>query len=280
MKLVPTETGQLTMTKQKNNTQESKNTLSILICQDGFSFCVKSKETIISFEKINLSASNYANELLIHFQEKINAAFIEEQNIGDLKLTYENDNFSLVPNAFFDKDKISHYIKYSTPILDNDFYAFDTIETIATTNVFIPFVHINNYLFDLFGDFEYQHHLSLLIDSFFVKGNYQASCYVLITDNYLNLLCFNDAKLKLANVYKYQSEEDIAYYILFALEQLVFERENLVLYINQQESQKLIELIQAYISEIKTLKLEDFAPDYLNTASITKDFNEILLLNL
>lgn len=280
MKLVPTETGQLTMTKEINNTQESKNTLSILISQDGFSFCIKSKESVTSFERINLSASNYPNELLIHFQEKINAEFIAEQNIGNLKLTYENDNFSLVPNAFFEKDKISHYIKYSTPILDNDFYAFDSIEAIATTNVFIPFININNYLFDLFGNFEYQHHLSLLINSFFVKDIEGPCCYVLITEKHLNLLCFNDAKLKLANVYKYQTEEDIAYYILFALEQLVFEKENLVLYINEQESQKLIELIQPYISIIKTLKLVDFIPHQLNTDCITKEFNEILLLNL
>lgn len=278
-------TGQQPMEKLKDKPTTENNKLSILIAQDGFSFCVVTKKKQISLfhhEKINAS-SNYTKDLLVKFQDVIHANFIKEHCISKVQLVYENDSFSLVPTPFFEEEKISHYIKYNTAILANDFFAHDTIENLQITNVFIPYVHINNYVHELFGVFEYQHHLSLLLASFYNNTNETEIAYAVVTKTYVNLICFRRNKVLLCNAYAYKTIEDIAYHLLFALEQLNLNREELTLYLsNNNEDRQLTEYISSYIKTIKPFKLTDFSDitEFKNANLEKQGLNELLLLNL
>lgn len=278
-------TGQQPMEKLINNKTTNTNILSILISQDGFSFCVLSSENeVVLFDRIAISKnSNYSKELLIKLQEKINADFVEKNNLNEVRLTYENDTFSLVPNHFFDSSKLSHYIKYSTSILANDYFAYDLIERLKIANVFIPFVHVNNYLHEVFGEFEYQHHLSLLLESFYEEKNSSEVCFGVITNNFLNLICFKNRELLLCNTFAYETTEDIAYYLLFVLEQLGLNREELLLYLSQHSDNKtLLTYINPYVKTVKNLKLSNFLdPKIKNIELLNHQVKgELLLLNL
>lgn len=278
-------TGQQPMEKLKDNTTIPTNTLSILITQDGFSFCILSNENeVIQAEKIGIpKTSNYAKELLLKLQEKINVEFVLNNQLKAVKLTYENDTFSLVPNLFFDPTKLSHYIKYSTAILANDYFAYDSLQQLPITNIYIPYVHINNYLHEIFGEFEYQHHLSLLLDSLYNEKNKSEICFGVITRNYLNLLCFKNQEVLLCNAYAFETTEDIAYYLLFALEQLGVNREELQLYLSEHtENELLLAYVTPYVKTVKSLMLSDFLnPKIKNTQLLnTQVADELLLLNL
>lgn len=273
------------MEKLKDNSPEIKNTLSILITQDGFSFCVLStKKEIIGYEKVIISkTSNYAKELLLKLQNKIHADFAKTNKISLVTLTYENDTFSLVPQVFFDSTKLSHYIKYSTPILANDFFAFDILKNLSLANVYIPYVHINNYLHEVFGEFEYQHHLSLLMESFYNKENNIELCFAVITRNYLNFICFKNEQLILCNAYAYETLEDVAYYILFGLEQLGLNREELRLSLTlSNENELLLQYLSPYVKTINKISLSDYLKSEIVKSEILthQDIDELLLLNL
>ena len=74
-----------------------------------------------------------------------------------INVTHSNNLSTFVPKPFFNEDNLSDYLQYNIKILKNDFIAYDTLENSELVNVFIPYVFINNYLFDTFGSFEYKH---------------------------------------------------------------------------------------------------------------------------
>ena len=60
---------------------------------------------------------------------------------------------------------------------------FDNIITIDAKNVYVPYVNINNYLFQNFGEFEYQHHSSILLEKLLkIESSTEKKMYVNVSN--------------------------------------------------------------------------------------------------
>ena len=49
-------------------------------------------------------------------------------------------------------------------MLENDYITYDEIKNSEIVNVYIPFVNINNFLFDIYGSFIFKHSSTVLIE--------------------------------------------------------------------------------------------------------------------
>ena len=86
----------------------------------------------------------------------------------------------------------------------------------------MPYVNINNYLYDSFGTFEYNHFSTILIESLLSneKNSNGLKMFVHVAKTHFEIIVINSGKLLLYNTFEYQTKEDFIYYILFASEQL------------------------------------------------------------
>ncbi len=77
------------------------------------------------------------------------------------------------------------YLDYNIKTLANDFLAFDSLSQLEIKNVYVPYVNINNFFFQQFGEFEYKHHATVLIDKLILhsKNNSEKQFFVNVTDN-------------------------------------------------------------------------------------------------
>ncbi len=82
---------------------------------------------------------------------------------SEVIIVHRNDLFSLVPKVLFDPNELANYLKFNTKILANDLLEYDEIQAYEMVNVYIPFVNINNFIYDQFGDFEFKHHSTVLV---------------------------------------------------------------------------------------------------------------------
>ncbi|GEM_PF-899595 len=224
-------TGQQPMeSKTSNNTPN--NQLSILIRQDGFSFLVESskthKEDIHHF-KLKPKEINKVEALLDLIKSEINKDFINEFNIKTAKIIYHHSLFTLAPSKYFSTDSASDFIKYNAKILPEDQLVSEEIKTVQATITYIPYTNINNYFIDLLGSFQYQHHLESLIKINFELDNERERVLVFVDQNVMSISAFIGKKLILANSFQFNTEEDLAYYILFCIQQIEFNRENMIL---------------------------------------------------
>tara|TARA_R110002126_G_scaffold291495_1_gene453187 strand:- start:16022 stop:16855 length:834 start_codon:yes stop_codon:yes gene_type:complete len=226
------------MVLKNNNTLSLQKTkdiiLSIQFSLDGFSFCTSnsvSKEKLF-FKKYTFNEPlNSPEELLDEIKGIFKSDVDLQLEYTDVEVIHQNNLCTLVPNEYFDEQSLQAYLKYTVKTLKNDFITFDEIAEIEAKNVYIPYVNINNYLFQNFGEFEFQHHSSVLIKKLLSINTYQEKVmYVHVTNKTFDLVILAGNKLLFSNSFSYISKEDFIYYILFTAEQNQLNPEVFALY--------------------------------------------------
>jgi hypothetical protein len=240
------------------NLQE--NQLSIQLRLDGFSFCIYNK---IQEELGAFASFEFEQKSITPFQhlELVEQLFKHEEL---LQLKYQfvtvshfNNLVTQVPKPFFDKNKLSEYLKYTIKVLENDFVAFDAIKNSEIVNVYIPFVNINNFLIDQYGSFVYKHSATILIENLLsaYKNSAEAICFVNVTNANFEIIALKNNQLLLYNCFQFNTKEDFIYYILFTAEQLNLNPEEfkLVLLGDIEKQSELYTIAFQYIRNIEFL---------------------------
>ena len=211
-------------TKSKDSLQTSIKKLSIQFSLDGFSFCIENdSDQIYHFSSYTFDKKVHTPVALL---EKIKEVFIEDtqlqQDFNSVLVIHQNNLATLVPNMVFDEKNLKKYLSLTIKTLVNDFITFDHIESIVAKNVYVPYININNYLFQNFGEFEYKHHSSILIEKLlnYSKKLETKTMYVHVSENNFDIVVCDGNQLLLSNSFTFETKEDFIYYILFTAEQL------------------------------------------------------------
>jgi hypothetical protein len=198
--------------------------LSIQVSLNGLSFCV-----LDSLEqKLELNHSIQFEQQLTPYQlqhelrDRLRNYKVLEYRFYEVVAIHSNMLNSLVPQALFHSEQLANYIKYNARILPTDYLEFDSLSGMEIQNVYVPYTNINNYLFELFGEFEFRHSSSVLLETLNkIHGNNSDTIgYVHLALNQIDFAVFSQKKLKYFNSFEISSEVDFLYYLLFALEQL------------------------------------------------------------
>ena len=248
------------MTKSSNNsadhTTESFNKLSIQVSLNGLSFCVVDtlRNSILLSEQLSFGKELSPFELQRELKDLLREHSVLEMEISDTVVVHRNNLFSLVPKALFDKEELANYLKFNAKILANDLIVYDEIDSHELVNVYVPYVNINNYIFDLFGEFEFVHNGTVLLQSLLKStGNTsEPVCYVYVGHRQMDLVVMSKKQLIFYNSFDYRTKEDFIYYILFTLEQLEFDPENIPvrLFGFVEEGDELYEICYEFIRHI------------------------------
>nr|WP_290629217.1 DUF3822 family protein [Altibacter sp.] len=229
--------------------------LSVQIALTGLSFLVSNpdtKEPMFYTEK-KFSSPHTPEELLLELQRSF-SEYKELEHPTEVILLYATNVYAPVPLSLFDETKASEYLKFNSKILANDYISHDTLESAGTVVVYIPYVNINNYIFDRFGSFQYYHATTVLLRSFLAseKHSRDAKVFVHVTETHFDLLVLKEGTLQLCNSYLYKTPEDFVYYILFCFEQLNLNPETVpVTFVGSiSEESDLYHIVYRYIRNV------------------------------
>jgi len=257
----------------------SKRKLSIQFSLDGFSFCTSNtSDEVAEFSSYVFEKSVNSPELIL---KKLQEIFKTEKSLQNdfesVTVIHQNNLSTLVPNQYFKEDSIASYLKYSVKTIATDLIVFDDLEFMDTKNVYIPYVNINNFLFQNFGEFEFKHHSSILLEKLLAKSNDTLKFYINISQSTFDIVVTKDSKLLFYNIFDYQTKEDFIYYILFTLEQLELSTEetNVILLGDIEESSEKYKILYTYIRNIQFLNATNAI--FNAQEEISKHSNFILL---
>ena len=214
--------------KQNNNITALKtiieNKLSIQFSLDGFSFSVYN---IISKKEVYFREYEFENSqvtpenLLLKIKDIFNTDTQLQNDFSSVLVIHQNNLSVLVPNRYFNEKELASYLNFNVKKLTIDYVAFDHLKALESKNIYIPYVNINNYLFQNFGEFEYKHHSTVLIEKLLnSKNNIEKTMFVNVSKNSLDIVVLENNQLILFNTFSYNTKEDFIYYILFVAEQL------------------------------------------------------------
>ena len=216
------------VTKQNNNITTLKtiieNKLSIQFNLDGFSFSVYNiiSKNEVYFREYEFENSQVTPEnLLLKIKDIFKTDTQLQNDFSSVIVIHQNNLSVLVPNRYFNKKELASYLNFNIKKLTIDYIAFDHLEGLESKNVYIPYVNINNYLFQNFGEFEYKHHSTVLIEKLLNStNNIEKTMFVNVSKNSLDIVVLENNQLILFNTFSYNTKEDFIYYILFVAEQL------------------------------------------------------------
>jgi hypothetical protein len=270
--------------QKKNNKISLKKTknieLSIQFSLDGFSFCVLDSKTQkdIYFTQYQFEETLNSLEDLL---KRIETIFKNDANLqieyAAVSVIHQSNLSTIVPSKYFDKKSLANYLNFNIKTLKTDFITFDNINTIDAKNVYVPYVNINNYLFQNFGEFEYQHHSSILLEKLLkIESSTEKKMYVNVSKSSFDIVVLENRKLIFSNSFSYTTKEDFIYYILFTAEQIQLNTEEFKLYFmgEIEIESEIYKIAYTYIKNISFLKSEN---SIFKDLEISNHSNYILL---
>ncbi|MBU2940111.1 DUF3822 family protein [Lacinutrix sp. C3R15] len=231
--------------------------LSIQISLNGLSFCIlKSNTNIISCCKHFAFTQKQTPYQVLHDLKTIFDTIPEFQgHFNTIHVIYINELSTLIPKSLFNEDAIADYLKFNSKILQTDYIAHDEIAINNSINVYVPYININNYLYDKFGTFAYKHYSTILIEEILLaeKDAQDQKMYVHVNKNHFEIVVTYKGELILYNTFTYITKEDFIYYILFTAEQLQLNVETLKLLLlgDIVEDDALYNIVFKYIRHVQ-----------------------------
>ena len=264
----------------KNNIKE----LSIQIHLNGLSFCIlnRTTNTIEFIKTIGFKNKLTPVDILNHLKTELSTNTVFSEDFHAVLVIHQNELSSFVPKALYNENNKADYLKFNSKILRTDFITADDIAINESVNVYVPYVNINNYIFETFGEFVYKHSSSVLIDSILQKDDTKESPIVYINSNIntIELVVIDKGQLQLFNVFEYHTKEDFIYYVLFVFEQLNLDVETTPVKLSGtiDKNDELYSMLYTYVRHI------DFITPNLNfkvSDGITEDMlhQHYLILN-
>lgn len=279
------ETGQKIIQANNNINHNKYFVLSIQVSLSGLSFCVLNTDsnTILFFKQLRFDKKFTPANTLDKLVHCFNTEEVLQQSFKSVKIIYENELSSLVPKPLFNKDYMADYLKFNSKILRTDYITYDAILANDSINVYVPYVNINNYIYDRFGAFEFKHFSTVLIESILTLEKHSSSTkmYANVCESHFEIIVVENNKLKLYNTFEYSTKEDFIYYILFTAEQLQLNPEEFQLLligdINTEDDLYKIAFnyvrnTEIYVPEFNFSSNEKIKSDLLNNFVILNSF--------
>ena len=243
---------------QTNNIQDKLTNLelSIQVSLSGLSFCILQIETnSISYLKhIVFEKKQTPFEVLDSLKQAFNSEIELRSIFESVTIVYVNELSTMVPKALFNENNLADYLKFNSKILQSDFITYDDILINDSVNVYVPYVNINNYIFDKYGSFSYKHFSTILVEQLLTaeKNSESVKMFVNVSRNHFEIVVTKQSQLILYNTFEYTTKEDFIYYILFTAEQLQLNPENLNLILlgDIEKDDELYSIAYKYIRHV------------------------------
>ena len=229
-KLIQTVIG-LKIIQANSNISDRNLVLSIQVGLNGLSFLVLDLFTkkVELIRDIKFAEKITPQQLLKNLIEEFDNIDLLNENFNKIQVIHDNEVQTLVPSALFEEANLSDYLKFNAKIFKNDFITYDAITNQEIMSVYVPYVNVNNYIFEKFGSFEYKHSSTVIIDKVLQieKNIKEKSLYVNVEKSNIDILVISSNSLLFYNKFNYNTKEDFIYFILFTIEQLELNPEKL-----------------------------------------------------
>ena len=200
----------------------SKNSLSILISQDGLSYSIYD----IDDKKV---------QALVSMQFDVNKddeirKFIEDEGLKDaqfenINVVYATRNVTIVPDAIFDENSAESIYALNRKISPDDEIRYSRLPKSQTVIVFAIEKEITSLLDELFARYNLYPQSYPLIETGLTKTKISEKpnrqrMLVQVFENFFEILVIDKGQIVNYNTYNYKSANDMLYFIVNTFEQL------------------------------------------------------------
>ncbi len=214
--------------KEFDRNNSGNYNLSIQACLNGFSFSIFNPQ---NGNHIGIKSIFWNTTLKEEFNIKLKNALLNEPllkyNYKKITLLYSSKQKTIVPKEYFQKECISQLYVPCQNTESNEILLYNSIDSLKGFIIF----PMEESLFDFIN----QHlnnpeiiHYSVPLLQYAMKTNNSlySNAFINIMEDYFDIIIIENNKAKLINSHSFNSETDIAYYILNTLKELDIKSDN------------------------------------------------------
>jgi hypothetical protein len=246
----------------------SQYSLSIRIDPDGLSFSVYSHliSGYIGIESLTLQNSmafQSAESAKVLFSDQLNRFL--NQHTWILKpfrhtcIIVNSLNYTLVPHALYDPLQKETYLEFVHSQVESGIFHDHFLNSAEAWVIFSVHKSINEIIDRYFNSARILHHAGAMIESILPRYRHSEQrnpVFVNIRTGSFDIIVLRDGKMLYCNSFNWKANEDLVYYLIFVLDQLDLNPENVPVLLagNVETSSGLFELLQRYIRHVDLIK--------------------------
>jgi hypothetical protein len=256
--------------------------LSIRLQADGLAYCILDARTAryLHIEAFDLSDRG-RNVYIPGEEEHIRTARLDElfktelkwlcQPFAAIRILYEQGKSTLVPDALFaaDSRKAVFDFNVANGRAPEEEIRYDRIKSVNAYNLYRIPSEMHALMTNYFPESKIYHHSTSLITSIIQKyrnADTDNNLFVNTAANHIDIVRIKDKKLEYYNSFRYNTAEDFMYYLVFVVEQLGLNPENVELLLTGEVERQspLVDLIRKYIRHVQYAERNtDFAYSFV-----------------
>jgi hypothetical protein len=262
-----------------NQADSRKNKLLVQIAQECFTFCIFNQDLnkFLSIESIKFDPNIRPKEISISLKQFYTEHAWLSKFFHCTKILLESNKSTLIPAPLFEDSEKFCFSSFNFQVQDEDSILFNKIQNLDTYLVYaIPEILLKA-IRELFPDAVLFSHSGAFIESLLILNKNQKlrkRFFVNARNSFLDIVILDGRKLLYFNTFGYRSNEDFIYFVIFVLEQLQINPEEIELILSGtiEKNSKLFETIYKYIRDVSfQVKADTFNYSYI--------FNDIKCLD-
>lgn len=182
--------------------------------------------------------------------------FLKSLKWKSIEIIIDNQSFTLIPNDLFKKEYTNRYLQLAKGQQLTDFEEVHTHihEDLEIVNVYSSNRDLYNWLSGTYPlmDMTFKHKTSQLIE-FGIFTSKAQTAFLHFGNHHFTLVVTANGTLKFCNRYAYKTPQDLIYYVLFAMNELEIEPDEIILRVNGNitEQSEDFELLNQYLPNVK-----------------------------
>ena len=237
--------------------------LSIRILPDGFSYTVFDtlKDKFISIEEFasptspNLLQAFGSAEYIQWLDQLISQCYLLKEKFNKVTILAGGNKYTLMPAPLFDPAQAKKYLSFNHPLSVNDAVFYDLIKSPESCLIYALPVSLYEWIAENYTGARNFHICGSLIRNFQmqIRGeNAITRILANIQADMLDIIIFKGADFQFCNSFRFTTQTDLLYYLLFVLEQLKINTEVSPLFLSGsiENDNGLIKLLKTYVRHV------------------------------
>jgi hypothetical protein len=169
-----------------------------------------------------------------------------------VKIAYDGKNSTLVPSSLFEAGELDRIYRFNFSISHDEVVFADHLMPLDAWQVYAVSESILEPTRNLFPKNKIVHSTSLLIESVWINYKNRINAphvFLNVREHLFDLMVFDGQQMIFFNTFPFQNPEDVAYYLIFMMEQLSFNPETtpLILLGSIETGDALSDLLHRYV---------------------------------
>jgi len=243
--------------------QETKNYgLFIQFNESHFVYCILDyrRNKFMGIQQIKRNEFLHRPEIKTKFQDFLKSVITAipwlKNSYKSVKIAYEGKKNTLIPGPLFDPNELDNYLNFNFISDPEEKALSDHLVLMDNYNVFSIPVATADAMTAIYPHTRIYHLSTILIESILINYKNRINTnrvFLHLREKHFDLMLFDGRQMSYFNSFPYLNAEDITYFLIFVLEQLNINPENIpvVLLGKVDRSSNLSELLQRYIRHVE-----------------------------